>query len=81
MEKYMHSHGVSYSQQNANKNITSNQQISKSSIIAWLKTFLPELNLNMKIEDLGKGVVYCRIINHFFPGYMALNRIVWAPKN
>jgi len=29
---------------------------------------------------LGKGVLYCRIINHYFPGAILINRIIAHPK-
>lgn len=53
---------------------------SKNVIIHWLRSLFPELPLNMKIEDFGDGVVYCRLLNHFY-GNPAHTKITWAPKN
>jgi hypothetical protein len=30
---------------------------------------------------LGKGAIYCRILNHYFPGIILINRIIWSPKS
>jgi hypothetical protein len=30
---------------------------------------------------LGKGSIYCRLLNHYFPGVILINRIIWSPKS
>lgn len=54
---------------------------SKSHIINWLKTLFPDLSVNQKIEEYGNGVIYCRIINHYYPGTIPSAKILVNPKN
>jgi hypothetical protein len=54
---------------------------SKSVIFGWIKQIVPEASTKMKVEDLGDGVIYCKIINHYFPGSVNLNRLNLNPKN
>ena len=53
---------------------------SKTVIISWLRSIFSNLPLNIKIEDFGDGVVYCKILNHFY-GNPTHTKIIWAPKN
>lgn len=55
-------------------------QPSRQNIINWIHTLLPDVPVSFRIEELGKGVVYCRIINYYFPGVILINRIIWQPK-
>jgi hypothetical protein len=55
-------------------------QISRLTIMNWLSSFLDDINANMRVEDFGKGVIFCRIVNHYYPGAVSLNRIIWNPK-
>jgi hypothetical protein len=54
---------------------------SKTLIINWLRSLFVDLPQVLKIEDLGTGVIYCRVINHYYPNTIPLNRIVFHPKN
>lgn len=54
---------------------------TKSTIFNWIKQIVPDANTKMKVEDLGDGVVYCKIMNHYFPGSISLNRLNNSPKN
>lgn len=54
---------------------------SKTHIINWLKGMFPDLSLHTKIEDFGNGVIYCRIINHYYPGTLPSAKILMSPKN
>ena len=54
---------------------------SKTTIFNWIKQIVPDSNPKMKVEDLGDGVVYCKIINHYFPGTININRLNLQPKN
>lgn len=53
---------------------------SKTIIINWLRGMFPDLPIAMKIEDLGDGVVYCRILNHFYSN-PPVQKILNNPKN
>lgn len=52
---------------------------SRTVIGAWLKSLFPELPISPKIEDFGDGIVYCKLLNHFYnsPPH---SKITWAPK-
>lgn len=54
---------------------------SKSVIFNWIKQIIPDTNSKFKVEDLGTGVIYCRLINHYFSGSINLNRVNMNPKN
>ena len=60
---------------------TPNNFPSKGLIVNWLRTMFPELSIYLKIEDLGNGVIYCRIINHYYPGTIPSGKILMNPKN
>ena len=53
---------------------------SKTVIINWLKSLFPDICPNQKIEEFGNGVVYCRLMNHYY-GSPHLQKINWHPKN
>lgn len=53
---------------------------SKTLITKWLRSLFPDLPHNLKIEDLGDGIVYCRILSHFYSN-PPLQRICFHPKN
>ena len=53
---------------------------SKTIIISWLRGMFPDLPCAMKIEDLGDGIVYCRILNHFHSN-PPQQKILFHPKN
>lgn len=53
---------------------------SKTIIINWLRGLFPDLCPNLKIEDFGNGVIYCRIMHHYY-GTPPLQKINWHPKN
>lgn len=63
-----------------NKGANYQPQPSRQAIGAWIHMLLPDIQPNIRIEDLGKGVTYCRIINYYFPGSILINRIIWHPK-
>ena len=54
---------------------------SKTHIINWIKTMFPDLPSQLKIEDFGNGVLYCRIINHYYPAAIPPAKIFTTPKN
>ena len=54
---------------------------SRQQIASWVHSIINEIPLNFKIEELGKGVIYCRLLNHYFPGVILINRIIWHPKS
>lgn len=64
-------------------NKTANSQLSttRQQIGNWVHTVLSDVLPSFKIEELGKGVIYCRILNHYFPGIILMNRIIWTPKS
>ncbi len=53
---------------------------SKTIITSWLKSLFADMPLSAKIEDFGDGVVYCRLLNHFY-GNPPHSKITWSPKN
>lgn len=53
---------------------------SKTVITIWLKSLFPDLPLATKIEDFGDGVIYCRLLNHYY-GNPPHSKITWSPKN
>ena len=62
------------------KSTVHSSQPSRQNITNWIHTILPDVSPNLRIEELGKGVIYCRIINYYFPGVILVNRIIWQPK-
>ncbi len=54
---------------------------SKTTIFNWIKQIVPDSSPKMKVEDLGDGVIYCKIINHYFPATINANRLNTNPKN
>lgn len=63
-----------------NKPMSHQSQLSRQTVIAWIRTILPDVQPSTRIEELGKGVLYCRIINYYFPGVILINRIILHPK-
>lgn len=61
--------------------MTHSAQPSRQTITAWIHSILPDVPFNLRVEELGKGVIYCRIINYYFPGVILINRIIWQPKS
>ena len=61
--------------------MTHSAQPSRQTITAWIRNILPDVPVNLRVEELGKGVIYCRIINYYFPGVILINRIIWQPKS
>jgi len=59
---------------------TPNNVPSRTVIGSWLKSLFPELPVSPKIEDFGDGVIYCRLLNHFYASPPHA-KITWAPKN
>ena len=55
--------------------------MSRQQILGWVHSILPDHPPLTRIEELGKGVVYCRIISHYFPGVVPLNRLLPQPKS
>ena len=35
----------------------------------------------LRVEKLGDGAVYCRLVNHYCPGAIAAHRIIHHPNN
>lgn len=64
----------------SNKPGTPSNIPSKTVINSWLKSLFPDLPLSTKIEDFGDGVIYCRLLSHFY-GNPHHSKITWAPKN
>jgi hypothetical protein len=56
-------------------------QPSRQQIFNWIQSLLSDVPLSLKVEDFGKGTIYCRILHHYFPGIISINRIIWAPKS
>lgn len=54
---------------------------TKTLIFNWIKTICPDSSLKLKVEDLGDGVVYCKIINHYFSNIISVSRLAFHPKN
>lgn len=54
---------------------------SKAHIVNWLRTMFPDLPIQLKIEEFGNGVIYCRILNHYYPGTIPPVKILMSPKN
>lgn len=63
-----------------NKSTAHGAQISRPVINSWLHSLLPDLPASLRIEELGKGSIYCRVINYYFPGAILANRIIHHPK-
>lgn len=53
---------------------------TKTIIFNWIKNICLDSSPRFKVEDLGDGVAYCKIINHYFSGIISLNRIILHPK-
>lgn len=53
---------------------------SRAHILHWIASLLPDSPPPARIEELGKGTTYCRIINHYHPGAITLSRIIAHPK-
>ena len=49
-------------------------QATKSELVQWINTNLPNVNLN-KIEQLGNGSVYCQLMNLFCPNIIPAAKI------
>lgn len=56
-------------------------QPSRQQIASWVHSILNDVPMTFKTEELGKGVIYCRLLNHYFPGVILINRIIWHPKS
>lgn len=55
---------------------------TKTTIFNWIKQIVPNINIQaMKVQQLGDGVIYCKIINQYFPNSINLNRLNLNPKN
>lgn len=64
-----------------NKSANSAGQPSRQLIFGWIHSLLSDVPLSLKVEELGKGAIYCRILNHYFPNIILANRIIWQPKS
>lgn len=64
-----------------NKAATSMGQPSRQQIFSWIHSLLNDVPLSLKVEELGRGAIYCRLLNHYFPGVILINRIIWTPKS
>jgi hypothetical protein len=66
-----------------NKPPTPSPVLSKSSLIQWLRNSLSQNDVpnNLKIEDLGSGVLFCKLINHYYSHVIQQNRIISNPRN
>ena len=64
-----------------NKQSIASSQPSRQAIFAWIHSLLPDVGPGLKVEELGKGSTYCRLLNHYFPGVILINRIIWTPKS
>lgn len=64
-----------------NKGVNNVGQPSRQQIFSWIHCFLNDIPLSLKVEELGKGTIYCRILNHYFPGAISINRIIAHPKS
>jgi hypothetical protein len=64
-----------------NKSSTHAGQLSRQTVTNWIHSLLPDVPAALRIEELGKGTHYCRILNHYFPGTILLNRILHHPKS
>lgn len=64
-----------------NKTASSAGQPSRQLIFGWIHSLLNDVPLALKVEELGKGSIYCRILNHYFPGIILASRIIWQPKS
>lgn len=53
---------------------------SKVLIINWVRSLFPDLPQTLKIEDFGEGLIYARILNHYY-GNPIHTKISWHPKN
>lgn len=53
---------------------------TKTLIFNWVKNIVTDSPLKLKVEDLGDGLAYCKIINHYFNGIITSNRIMAHPK-
>lgn len=64
-----------------NKSTSHTPQISRPVVTSWLHSLLPDVPATLRIEELGKGSIYCRVINYYFPGAILVNRIILHPKS
>jgi hypothetical protein len=62
------------------KSITNTPLPSKHTILSWIKSILPDLTLNLKIEDFGDGVLYSRLLTYYY-GLPTNSKIILTPKN
>lgn len=54
---------------------------SKSSMLNWVKSIVPDTPHNMKVEDFGNGVIFCKIINVYFANIIPHAKIILNPRN
>lgn len=54
---------------------------SKVTVINWIKSLTSQVSPNIRVEDLGSGVVYCQILNYYFGSVIPSNKIILAPKD
>jgi hypothetical protein len=66
---------------NMNKQSSANSQPSRQVVFSWIHSLLGDVPAGLKVEELGKGSIYCRLLNHYFPGVILINRIIWTPKS
>lgn len=64
-----------------NKQPVMGSQPSRQAIFSWIHSLLTDVPPSLKVEELGKGNIYCRLLNHYFPGVILINRIIWTPKS
>lgn len=60
---------------------TGANQPSRQQVFSWIHSLLTDVPLSLRVEELGKGTIYCRILNHYFPAAILINRIIAAPKS
>lgn len=53
--------------------------VPKSDLISWVNSTL-SLEIT-KIEQLGTGATYCKLIDAMFPGKVAMQRVNWKARN
>jgi hypothetical protein len=56
----------SYQRNRLITNVRQSLTPSKDLIIKWIKYILPDFHFKEKIEELGNGVIYCKIFNYYF---------------
>jgi hypothetical protein len=64
-----------------NKQPVLGNQPSRQTIFSWIQSLLGDVPPSLKVEEMGKGNIYCRLLNHYFPGVILINRIIWTPKS